>query len=65
MESQFVLLAKINAEVPIPGLLLNVLEVWCCLTFQALTKGSLAQYLPEDVEGVCPGIHLNVTALLQ
>jgi hypothetical protein len=27
MELQFALLAKINAEVPIPGLLLNVLEM--------------------------------------
>jgi hypothetical protein len=65
MESQFVLLAEIDAKNPPPGLLLNILEMWCCLIFQTLTKGSLARYLPEDIKVRCPGIHLNVATPLQ
>jgi hypothetical protein len=65
MESQFILLAKLNVEVPTPGLLLNLLEVWCYLIFQTLTKRSVARYLPEDVEVICPGIHLNVATPVQ
>jgi hypothetical protein len=65
MESQFVLLAELNAKNPTPGLLLNILEMWCCLIFQTLTKGSLARYLPEDIKARRPGIHLNVATPLQ
>lgn len=65
MESQFVLLAEINAQKPMPGLLLSILEMWCCPLFQTLTKGSLARYLPDDIEVRYPGIHLNVATPLQ
>jgi hypothetical protein len=62
MESAFVLLAEIpvSQEVPVPGLLLNVLEMWCCLIFRTLTKKNLEKYLPEDLSIPRSRMHLNV-----
>jgi hypothetical protein len=37
----------------------------CCLIFQTLTGGSLARYLPKEVEVQSPGIHPNVATPLQ
>ncbi|KNG86359.1 hypothetical protein ANOM_007288 [Aspergillus nomiae NRRL 13137] len=41
-------------------LLLNLLEMWMALVFQTLTSVHLDQYLPESVNKLWSGNHLNV-----
>ena len=60
-ELRFVILTqKQTGKPPIPGLLLNLLEMWACVLFQTLTVRGLREYLPENTKLVAPGIHLNV-----
>lgn len=58
VEENFVFLANIDKDVH--PLFLNLMEMWCCLMLQTLTRNALQVYLPNGV--VCPnaGGHLNV-----
>lgn len=41
-------------------LLLNILEMWCCLMLQTLTRNAIAKYLPIHLIAPGAGTHLNV-----
>jgi hypothetical protein len=58
MEDKFVFLSIMESEVH--TLLFNLLEMWCCLTLQTLTKNALLAYLPEGKMAPSAGTHLNV-----
>ncbi|KAE8418752.1 hypothetical protein BDV36DRAFT_294798 [Aspergillus pseudocaelatus] len=61
MESVFVTLG--TSEKPTSAktqLLLNLLEMWMALVFQTLTSLHLNEYLPESVNRLWSGHHLNV-----
>jgi hypothetical protein len=61
MESKSVILTlKQTGKPQIPGLLLNLLEMWTCVLFQTLTIRGLREYLPENAQLIYPGVHLNV-----
>ena len=61
MESKYVILTlKQTGKSPIPGLLLNLLEMWACLIFQTLTIRGLQEYLPTNTNIFYPGVNLNV-----
>jgi hypothetical protein len=57
VDEDFVFLAEVDSDDPN---LLNLLEMWCSLMLQTLTKNTLLKYLPEN--GVAPyaGKHLNI-----
>ncbi len=57
VDEAFVFLAEVDSDDPN---LLNLLEMWCSLMLQTLTKNALLKYQPEN--GVAPyaGKHLNV-----
>jgi hypothetical protein len=58
IEEHFVFLSVIKDDVD--PLLLNLLEFWCCLMLQTLTKNALATYLPPGALSPQAGQHLNV-----
>lgn len=41
-------------------LLLNLLEMWCCLVLQTLPRKSLIAYLPKAMVSPNAGMHLNI-----
>ncbi|KAF1986583.1 hypothetical protein K402DRAFT_393653 [Aulographum hederae CBS 113979] len=59
----FVVLAKVTqppAELSSrPDLLMNLLEMWCCLLFRTLQTATLRRYLPDEVLGES-NVGLNV-----
>ncbi|XTI89807.1 hypothetical protein V2W45_1241595 [Cenococcum geophilum] len=57
VEEEFVFLSAIDRVDP---LLLNLLEMWCCLMLQTLTKNALAKYLPANMVAPYAGTHLNI-----
>jgi hypothetical protein len=54
---EFVFLSATDRVDP---LLLNLLEMWCCLMLQTLTKNALAKYLPANMVAPYAGTHLNI-----
>lgn len=66
MKSDFVLLTELPLfkQQSTSGLLLNILEMWCCLLFRTLTKRDLETYLPQSVSTGGYGTHLNVALSL-
>ena len=58
VEEEFVFLCE-TTETADP-LLLNLLEMWCCLMLQTLTRNALAKYLPEEMVAPYAGTHLNI-----
>jgi len=58
IEDQFVFLSIFQKEVD--PLLLNLLEMWCCLILQTLTKNALLAYIPKGMVAPYAGMHLNV-----
>ena len=46
VKEEFVFLSATDRVDP---LLLNLLEMWCCLMLQTLTKNALAKYLPANM----------------
>jgi hypothetical protein len=57
MGSEFVILSESKTDDP---LLLNLLEMWCSLILQTLTKNALIVYLPPGTIAPYAGSHLNV-----
>lgn len=57
VEEEFVFLSATDRVDP---LLLNLLEMWCCLMLQTLTKNALAKYLPANMVAPYAGTHLNI-----
>ena len=57
VEEEFVFLSATDRVDP---LLLNILEMWCCLMLQTLTKNALAKYLPANMVAPYAGTHLNI-----
>lgn len=61
IESVFVTLATDKQpSTPEEQLILNIQEMWMCLVFQTLTPVQLDDYLPEGVQKLWSGNHLNV-----
>lgn len=58
VEEEFVFLSETPETVD--PLLLNLLEMWCCLMLQTLTRNALAKYLPEEMLAPYAGTHLNI-----
>ena len=58
MEETFVILSSFDKK--INPLLLNLLEMWCCLVLQTLTMNGLLAFLPAEVLRPDAGRHLNV-----
>ncbi|KAH8691303.1 hypothetical protein BGW36DRAFT_431855 [Talaromyces proteolyticus] len=58
MDEKFVFLSIVEGDVD--RLLLNLLEMWCCLILQTFTKNALLAYLPQGTVGPRGGMHLNV-----
>ena len=54
------ILSKKQSETNIPGLLLNLLEMWACVLFQTLPKKALEVYLPQDTPQCYSQEHLNI-----
>ena len=46
MDEAFVLLSTVNDK-SVDSLLLNLLEMWCCLILQTLTIDALSTFLPR------------------
>ena len=59
MSHQFVYLCGYT-ETEVPSMILNLLEMWCCLILQTLQEASLKNYLPESAISPGGGRHLNV-----
>lgn len=57
VEEEFIFLSATDRVDP---LLLNLLEMWCCLMLQTLTKNALAKYLPANMVAPYAGTHLNI-----
>ena len=57
VEEEFVFLSATDRVDP---LLLNLLEMWCCLMLQTLTKNALVKYLLANMVAPYAGTHLNV-----
>lgn len=57
VDEKFVFLSACDENDP---KLLNLLEMWCCLMLQVLTKNTLTRYLPSSVVAPCAGRHLNI-----
>jgi hypothetical protein len=61
IKSRFVTLAKYTKPQCVEDqLILNLGEMWMCLVFQTLRTFHLDQFLPEDVQPLWSGNHLNV-----
>lgn len=58
IEDKFVFLSTFQKEVD--SLLLNLLEMWCCLILQTITKNALLAYIPKGMVAPYAGMHLNV-----
>lgn len=57
VDEKFVVLVDVRKVDP---LLLNILEMWCCLMLQTLTRNAVAKYLPIHLVAPSAGLHLNV-----
>jgi hypothetical protein len=55
-----ILLCTMDVDTDVDPLLLNLLEMWCCLVFQTLTRNALHKYLPPAKLAPYAGMHLNV-----
>jgi hypothetical protein len=60
MQDAWIFLCNIHEDVEVDPLLLNLLEMWCALTLQTLTRNALERYLPKGKLAPCAGRHLNV-----
>lgn len=58
IEEKFVFLANIEEDVH--TLVLNLMEMWCSLILQTLTRNALQAYLPNGTLSLYAGGHLNV-----
>jgi hypothetical protein len=58
-EEKFVFLSAFEKKVD--TLLLNILEMSCCLILQTLTKIALESYLPAGTVAPNAGMHLNAS----
>jgi len=57
VKKKFVFLSATDRVNP---LLLNLLEMWCCLILQTLIKNALAKYLLANMVAPYAGTHLNI-----
>lgn len=60
MQDAWIYLCNIDEDVDVDPRLLNLLEMWCALVLQTLTRNALERYLPKGKLAPYAGRHLNV-----